>query len=66
VNSITEPTEVRRDWRTILREQGRSMAWLALQTESSYNVVVNYVYRRTPTPEAWEKRVYELLGEGPR
>lgn len=63
VNSSSAAHEVQRDWRAILREQGRSMVWLAGATETSYATVVNYMYRRSRPSEEWERRVYELLGE---
>lgn len=63
VNSIDAPREIPKDWRAILRDQGRSMVWLARATETSYSTVINYMYRRQQVPEEWEQRVYELLGE---
>jgi predicted transcriptional regulator len=56
------PTE-RIDWRTVLREQGRSIAWLADQTEKSRRTV--YAYSRgdlVPTPE-WLAEASRVLGQ---
>jgi hypothetical protein len=39
------------------------MVWLAGATETSYAMVINYMYRRNRVPEEWERRVYALLGE---
>lgn len=65
MNSVPETSEVGRDWVRILREQGRSMAWLATQTGTTYPKVVAYRKGITPAPPEWLDRVYELLGERP-
>ena len=63
MQSIDETPEVRRDWRTILREQGRNMVWLAEQTGKTYPQVTSYALGRVKVPDEWLKRVEELLGE---
>lgn len=51
------------DWRTILREQGRTLRWLAIQTGKSPRTV--YAYSRgelVPTPE-WIAAASRVLGQ---
>lgn len=49
-------------WRDILREQGRSLAWLADHTAVARNTVYSYsMGRRTPTA-AWLERAAIALG----
>lgn len=63
MNSIDETPDVRRDWLTILREQGRTMTWLAKETGKSYPVIQTYANGRTTPPQEWLEQVYALLGE---
>ena len=51
------------DWRTVLREQGRTLRWLAIQTGKSPRTV--YAYSRgdlVPPPE-WMAAASRVLGE---
>lgn len=51
------------DWRTVLREQGRSLRWLADQTGKSRRTI--YAYSRgdlVPTPE-WLAAAGRVLGQ---
>jgi hypothetical protein len=63
MHSVDETPEVRNDWRTILRDQGRTMTWLAKETGKSYPTVVNYSRGTVKTPPEWLDKVGELLGE---
>jgi hypothetical protein len=50
-------------WRTVLREQGRTLRWLAIQTGKSPRTV--YAYSRgdlVPTPE-WIEAASRVLGQ---
>lgn len=40
-------------WRSILREQGRSLTWLAVRTGISSNTIYAYSIGRRRTPDAW-------------
>lgn len=66
MNSADATPEVRRHWRQMLREQGRTLTWLAQETGKSYPVIQTYANGRTPPPLEWLERVYELLGEPTR
>jgi hypothetical protein len=53
----------RNDWRTVLREQGRTLRWLALNTGKAPRTV--YAYSRgdlVPPPE-WIAAASRVLGE---
>lgn len=63
MQSTDETPEVHRDWRTILREQGRNMSWLAAQTGKTYPQVASYAYGTAKVPAEWLEQVYALLGE---
>jgi hypothetical protein len=63
MESIPKTPEVRREWRTILKEQGRTMTWLAQQTGKSYPQIANWATGRAKAPEEWLDKVGELLGE---
>jgi predicted transcriptional regulator len=57
----TAPTE-RRHWRTVLKEQERSMAWLARQTGRPQRSIYAYSQgQMQPTPE-WLAKASEVLG----
>lgn len=66
MKSTDETAEVQLDWRAILREQGRTMTWLAQETGKTYPQVVSYSNGTAKTPPAWLDEVYRLLGEDPR
>jgi hypothetical protein len=55
-----------RDWRPILREQGRTLTWLAQQTGKTYPQVTSYAQGTAKAPAEWLEQVYALLGEAPR
>jgi hypothetical protein len=63
MESVSETNEVRREWRIVLREQGRNMAWLARETDKTYPQVTSYALGRVKVPQDWLDRVEELLGE---
>lgn len=63
MQSVDGTPELRREWRTILKEQGRTMTWLAQATGKSYPQVVNWALGRATAPREWLERVSELLGE---
>ena len=53
----------RPDWRTVLRGQGRTLAWLADQTGKSRRTVYAYSRGDLVPPAEWLERVARLLGE---
>jgi predicted transcriptional regulator len=55
------PTE-RPDWRTLLREQGRTMRWLADNTGKSRRTVYAYSRGDLVPPAPWIVDVSRLLG----
>lgn len=58
MDNPTAPT----DWRTVLREQGRTLRWLALATGRPPRTVYAYSQRQLrPTPE-WLAKVADALG----
>lgn len=56
------PTE-RRDWRTVLREQGRQLRWLADNTGKSRRTVYAYSRGDLVPPAPWLEVVSRLLDE---
>lgn len=56
-------TQPARDWRTVLREQGRSIGWLADQTGRSRRAVYHYSQGTHTPPAGWLDDVENLLGE---
>jgi hypothetical protein len=54
----TAPT----DWRTVLREQGRSLTWLAAATNRPRRTVYAYHQRRLPPTAEWLRKVSVALG----
>jgi hypothetical protein len=56
------PTE-RNDWRTVLKEQGRTLRWLALQTGRSPRTVYAYSQGRLVPTAEWIARASVVLGE---
>jgi predicted transcriptional regulator len=55
------PTE-RTDWRATLKEQGRTMAWLADNTGKSRRTVYAYSRGQLIPPAQWIADVSRLLG----
>lgn len=50
-------------WRTVLREQGRTMRWLAIQTGKAPRTVYAYASGQlVPTP-AWLEAASRVLGQ---
>jgi predicted transcriptional regulator len=50
------------DWRTVLREQGRTFRWLADQTGKSRRTVYAYSRGDLVPPAEWITDVSRLLG----
>lgn len=50
------------DWRTALREQGRSIAWLADKTGRTRRTVYHYSQGTHNPSDEWLDQVEELLG----
>lgn len=50
------------DWRTVLREQGRSLTWLAAATGRPRRTVYSYHQRTLPPTAEWLAKVAEVLG----
>ena len=51
------------DWRTVLREQGRTLRWLADQTGKSRRTVYAYSRGDLVPPAEWVKAAARALGE---
>lgn len=49
-------------WRIVLREQGRSINWLAARTGVSRFTLHSYSVGRRRTPDAWLVKAAEALG----
>lgn len=64
MNSVPETPEAGKSLKAILREQGRSMTWLAQETGATYPQVVAYLKGVTRPPSEWVERARALLGEG--
>lgn len=62
MNSIDETPEVDSDWRSKMREQGRTLTWLARETGKTYPQVTAYAQGKAKVPDEWLARVHELLG----
>ncbi len=63
LGSHMDTPTARNDWRTVLREQGRTLRWLALNTGKAPRTV--YAYSRgdlVPPPE-WIAAASRVLGE---
>lgn len=52
-----------RDWRTVLREQGRTVGWLADRTGRNRRTVYAYSQGRLASPSDWLDEVEVLLDE---
>ena len=50
------------DWRTTLREQGRTLRWLAIQTGKSPRTVYAYSRGELVPPVAWIASAYRAMG----
>jgi len=63
MDTVAETTEVRRKWKEVLREQGRTLTWLSIETRTGYPLVANYSVGRREPKQEWLDKVSELLGE---
>jgi predicted transcriptional regulator len=59
MDTPTAPT----DWRTVLREQGRTLRWLADRTGKSRRTVYAYSRGDLVPPPAWIAAASEVLGQ---
>jgi predicted transcriptional regulator len=50
-------------WRTVLRQQGRSLTWLASATGRKPRTVYAYSQGKLPAPADWLARVAVALGQ---
>lgn len=50
-------------WRTVLREQGRTLRWLAIQTGKSPRTVYAYSQGKLPPTREWLAAAARVLGE---
>lgn len=66
MNPIDRTPEPGRDWRQILREQGRTLTWLAQETGKTYPQVTSYAQGTAKVPADWLERVHQLLGVSSR
>lgn len=66
METVARTSEVRRHWKEVLQEQGRSLSWLSIATKTGYPTVANYSTARREPPKAWLEKVSELLGEDVR
>jgi predicted transcriptional regulator len=58
---MDNPT-ARNDWRTVLKEQGRTIAWLADQTGKSRRTVYGYSRGQLPPTPQWLAAASRVLG----
>lgn len=56
------PTE-RNEWRTVLREQGRTLRWLAIQTGKPPRTVYAYSQGTLIPTREWLEKAGRALGE---
>ena len=62
-NLPMQSVELTRDtWRSIVREQGRSLAWLASRTGTPNPTVYSYSSGRRNPSDDWLKRAAYVLG----
>ena len=61
MDSIPETPELP-TWREVLKDQGRTMTWLASRTGKAHATVQAYAYGKLKAPEPWLAKVSELLG----
>ena len=66
MNQIDRTPDSDRHWLTIMREQGRTLTWLAQVTGKTYPQVRSYRNGTAKVPQEWLEQVYALLGEAPR
>ncbi len=50
------------DWRTVLRDQGRTIGWLADRTGRPRRTVYSYAQGRLSAPREWLAQVAAILG----
>ena len=55
-------TQDANNWRQVLREQGRSLAWLAKATGTNVRNVYAYSSGQNRPPEAWLRKASIVLG----
>lgn len=63
MNSIANTPKNQPRWFLALRDQGRTMSWLARATGKTYPQVWAYQAGRAKVPPEWLAQVVELLGE---
>lgn len=56
-------TQDANNWRQVLREQGRTLAWLAKATGTNVRSVYAYSQGQNRPPEAWLRKASDALGE---
>ena len=66
MDTVDERHEVRPRWKEILYRQGRTLTWLAKETDRSYPVVAQWSIGARKPPDSWLDKVSELLGEDVR
>jgi len=54
---------IHNDWRTVLREQGRTLRWLAIQTGKAPRTVYAYSQGDLIPPAEWIAAVSRVLGQ---
>ena len=59
---VTSLHDLRSQWHTELRAQGRSLRWLADQTGIARRTVYAYSTGQRRPPDSWLERVAEALG----
>lgn len=57
-----DTSTARNDWRTVLREQGRTIAWLADQTGRPRRTVYGYSRDQLPPTAEWLAKASLVLG----
>jgi hypothetical protein len=61
---MTSVPDLRDSWRIHLREQGRSLRWLAGATGTPEGTVYAYSMGKRRAPDAWLEKVAVALGIG--
>jgi hypothetical protein len=59
---MTPVPDLRDSWRIELREQGRSLRWLAETTATPKGTVYAYSMGKRRAPDAWLEKVADALG----
>lgn len=62
-SALMETASTLTDWRTVLRQQGRTMRWLAIQTGKAPRTVYAYSRGDLVPPAEWIAAVSRVLGE---